>query len=230
MKARSSWVEKEKIRLSDTPKEMQTAYQRWEMNSFGDERPSTVAKRPPPPEPPSDELLAAIREEARQAGFDQGQQEGYNEGLALGRADASGELDNLREIALTFSGALSQADETIAADVLELALHLAKGMLRTALEVKPELIIPLVREAIGYLPVLQQPALLMLNPDDAVIIREAMGEELDKGGWRVVLDDQIMRGGCKVDTASNQIDAQVPARWARLAAALGKNDVEWLER
>ena len=220
--------------MSDTPKELQTAYQRWEMNSFGDERPSVVAKRPPPPEPLSDIELDAIRaaahEEARQAGRLEGQEAGYADGLALGRAEAAAELEQLQSIALTFSGALAEADEVIAADVLDLALNLARGMLRTALEVKPDLIIPLVREAIGYLPVLQQPALLILNPLDAVIIRAAMGEELDKGGWRLVEDAHVLRGGCKVDTASNQIDAQVPARWSRLAAALGRNDVEWLER
>jgi flagellar assembly protein FliH len=31
-----------------------------------------------------------------------------------------------------------------------------------------------------------------------------------------------------VDTASNQIDAQIGARWQRLAHALGKN-LDWLE-
>ena len=214
--------------MSDTPKELQSAYQRWEMNSFGDERPSVVAKRPPPPEPPDESLLIALQEEARLIGYDEGHAAGYADGLAIGRAEAAKELEHLQSIAVTFGTALSEADETIASDMLELALQLARGMLRTALEVKPELIIPLVREAIGYLPVLQQPAVLQLNPLDAVIIRGAMGEELEKGGWRVAEDDTIARGGCKIDTASNQIDAQAPARWARLTAALGKNNVEWL--
>ena len=198
------------------------------MNSFGDERPSVVAKRPPPPEPPDESLLIALQEEARLIGYDEGHAAGYADGLAIGRAEAAKELEHLQSIAVTFGTALSEADETIASDMLELALQLARGMLRTALEVKPELIIPLVREAIGYLPVLQQPAVLQLNPLDAVIIRGAMGEELEKGGWRVAEDDTIARGGCKIDTASNQIDAQAPARWARLTAALGKNNVEWL--
>jgi flagellar assembly protein FliH len=110
--------------------------------------------------------------------------------------------------------------------VLDLALHLAKNMLRGALEIKPELVIPVVREAIEYLPVLQQPAVLMLNPADMPIVREAIGEELDKGGWRVVQDATIARGGCKVDTATNQIDAQIATRWERMTHALGK-DLEW---
>ncbi len=214
--------------MSDTPKELQSAYQRWEMNSFGDERPSAVAKRPPEPELPSQDVIAGIQEEARLIGYEEGHAAGYADGLAIGRAEAATELEHLQSIALTFSGALSAADETMAADVLELALHLARGMLRTALDVKPELIIPIVREAIGYLPVLQQPALLQLNPEDAVIIRGAMGEELEKGGWRVVEDGQIARGGCKIDTASNQIDAQAASRWQRLTTALGNNNVEWL--
>ena len=216
--------------MSEVPKEQQTAYQRWEMNSFGDERPSVVAKRPKPPPPielPSEETIAAIREEARLIGYEDGHGSGYTDGLAIGRAEAAKELEHLQAIAVEFNAAVAAADESIAADVLELALHLARGMLRNALEVKPELLIPVVREAIGYLPVLQQPALLLLNPLDAALVRASMGEELDKGGWRLVDDAQIARGGCKIDTASNQIDATVGSRWQRLTSALGKN-LDWL--
>jgi flagellar assembly protein FliH len=216
--------------LSDTPKELQSAYQRWEMNSFGDDRPSAVAARPAPPPVivgPSEEELAAIREEARLIGYDEGHNAGYADGLAIGRAEAAVELEHIQSIAVEFSTALAAADETIASDVLDLALHLAKSMLRNALEIRPELVIPVVREAIEYLPVLQQPAVLMLNPADVPLVREAIGEELDKGGWRVVQDATVARGGCKVDTATNQIDAQVASRWERLTHALGKN-LEWL--
>ena len=76
------------------PKEQQSAYQRWEMTSFGDERQDSQARRaataPPPPAPepveivphinlPTAQELEAIREQARA--------EGYAEGLA----DAIGE-------------------------------------------------------------------------------------------------------------------------------------------
>jgi flagellar assembly protein FliH len=221
------------------PKEMQSAYQRWEMNSFGDERPSVVAKRVlepvPPPAPvielPTAEEVAAIYDQARREGYEegraQGHADGYADGMAIGRTESEAELAHIKSIAATFGQAVAQADETIASDVLDLALHLARSMLRTALDVKPELVIPVVREAIEYLPVLQQPALLALHPADAQLVRTALAEELDKGGWRVIEDAQVGRGGCKVDTASNQIDAQAAARWQRLAHALGKN-VEWL--
>jgi flagellar assembly protein FliH len=213
--------------LSDVPKEQQTAYQRWEMNSFGDERPSVVAKRPPPVELPTEATVAAIKEEARLQGYEAGHAAGYADALATAKVEQARELAHLQAVAERFGAALGQADEIIANDVLELALHLAKGMLKNALEVKPELLLPVVREAIEYLPALHQPALLMLNPQDAQLVRDAIGEELDKGGWRVVEDPGVQRGGCKVDTATNQIDAQAASRWARLTNALGKN-IEWL--
>lgn len=247
--------------MTSIPKEKQTAYQRWELQSFGDARPSVVAQRerdeaevraalaaeaaalaeveqaeyaaaPPAPEYPSEEELAAIREEARQQGYDAGFKAGHDDGVAqaLDEARAATEqaIAPVREIADNFSTALREADQAISNEVLELALHLAKGMIKTALRVKPELILPIVREAIEYLPVLQQPALLILNPEDAAVVRESIAEELDKGGWRVIDDPTVERGGCKVDTASNQIDATVASRWQRLSLALGK-DIDWID-
>ena len=238
-------------------KDMQSAYQRWEMTSFGDERPSTLAQRqaeraaldaartqlaappPPPPAPaipmPTVEEIEAIREAARQEGYAQGHAEGraagheagYQDGLDTGRLEAAAELTHLQNIATTFGDAVTQADEAISNDVLELALHLARNMVRTAFEVRPELILAVVREAIDYLPTLQQPAVLTLHPEDALIVRSSIGHELDKSGWRLVEDGGIARGGCRVDTASNQIDAQIASRWQRLTHALGKN-LDWL--
>jgi len=58
-------------------------------------------------------------------------------------------------------------------------------------------------------------------------VRHGMAEELTKGGWRIIENASIARGGCKVETATNQIDAQAAARWNRLTHALGAN-VDWL--
>jgi flagellar assembly protein FliH len=111
--------------------------------------------------------------------------------------------------------------------LLDLALDLSKAMLKTVLEVKPELVLPVAREAIRYLPALQQPALLYLHPADSALVREEMQAELEKAGWRVVDDATLTRGGCRVETGSNQIDAGVETRWERLAAALGRENA-WL--
>ena len=210
------------------PKEQQSAYQRWELNSFNEER---VSLKVPPPEPAAPrvtpEQLTAIRNEARQKGFEIGLEEGRAAGLEQGRAEAAQEAQRLAQIADTFGGEVAKADEAIAQDILDLALDLGKAMLKTALNIRPELVIPIVSEAIRYLPSLHQPALLFLNPDDAELVKTMMHDELTKAGWRVVEDQQIARGGCRIETASNQIDASTPSRWHRITEALNR-DSDWL--
>jgi flagellar assembly protein FliH len=212
------------------PKEQQSAYQRWEMASFGDDRPgpqrvrqedaAMLAQRA--------EQLALRREEARQEGYAAGLSEGYAAGLAQGRAQADQERAMLLQIAGGFGSEVANANELIAADLLRLALDVAKAMLKTALNVRPEMVIPVINEAIRYLPTLHQPALLFLNPIDAELVNAHMGNELVSAGWRVIEDMHMERGGCRVETASNQIDATAPTRWQRIAAALG-NESEWLD-
>lgn len=216
------------------PIEKQTAYQRWELASFGDDRPSHQPPAPVTPPPPSkeeiaklNEQLALAREEARQQGLAEGFAEGRKEGLTEGRKQAADELLRLRQIAESFGDDVARANEVIAEDLLTLALDIAKAMLKTALTVKPELVLPIVGEAVRYLPSLQQPALLFLHPDDAVLVREHMADELTKAGWRIAEDSRLDRGGCRIETASNQIDASIGNRWERIAANLGKES-SWL--
>jgi flagellar assembly protein FliH len=229
------------------PKEQQTAYQRWELASFEQDAPRRPAR--PVAESAADgasrlaaqhrqaaeeaqrAAYAAGFEEGRAAGFAQGQDAGFEqgraEGLASARAQAEQERAQLQQIAHAFGAEVAQASERIAGDVLHLALDLAHAMLKNALAVRPEVVIPVVVEAIRYLPTVQQPARLTLHPEDALIVHAQMGPELEKAGWRVTEDAGIARGGCRVETATNQIDATAPTRWQRISAALGKES-EWL--
>jgi len=214
--------------MSNTlPKEKQSAYQRWEMASFGDDRPSqnisstaSIAKL--------SEQISSARELARQEGYAAGLIDGRNKGLEEGRSQAAKEVMQIQSIAKSFQEEIAQANELIAQDMLDMSLDLAKAMLKSALAIRPDLILPIISEAVHYLPSVQQPALLSVNPADAVIVKQYMGEALSKSGWRIVEDKYIERGGCRVETASNQIDATTSTRWQRLTSALDKNN-NWLE-
>lgn len=210
------------------PKEQQSAYQRWELASFGDDRISTQQQNSAETAKKNAEMLAQQREEARKQGYAEGLEKGRADGLKAGRADAEKEAARMRQIADSFSSEIARTDETVASDLLNLALDLAKAMLKTALNVRPELVLPIVSEAVRYLPSVQQPALLVLNPKDAELVRSHMADELAKAGWRVTEEVQMERGGCRIETASNQIDATPQVRWQRIADALGKQQ-DWLE-
>lgn len=212
------------------PKEQQSAYQRWELASFGDDRVGSQQRVRADNRPTAEQLeqLAADREAARQQGYQEGLSKGYEDGIAKGRTQTERERQQLLQIARNFGDEVANANELIASDVLTLALDVAKAMLKTALPAKPELVLPVVKEAINYLPTVQQPALLVLNPIDAALVSGQMSAELTAAGWRIVEDAHMQRGGCRVETASNQIDATVSSRWQRIAAALS-TDSSWMD-
>ncbi|MFJ9452915.1 MULTISPECIES: flagellar assembly protein FliH [unclassified Herbaspirillum] len=224
------------------PKEQMTPYQRWEMASFDEpqeEIPTPeeqfVEEIPPPPSLTLEEI-EAIREQARQEGYAEGQQqgmqagrsEGYMAGLQLGQTEINETIQHLRQIAVSFGTEVSQTSETMAPELLNLGLDISKAMIKTALTVKPELILPTISAAIHSLPSLQLPALLYLQPDDAALVREHLGEELSQNGWRLVEDPELQRGGCRMETGTNQVDATMQTRWRRIAESLSKQ-LDWLE-
>lgn len=225
------------------PKEQLTAYQRWELASFDAPPPPTPAELAEQLEKGNRETrLAAYAtgmEEGRAAGMEQGRTEGFAQGhatgleqghaqgLAEGRAQAAEEKARLQQLAELFSTEVTHASERVASEVLDLALDLSKAMLKSALNAKPELVIPIISDAIHLLPSVQKPARLFLHPADAQLTRTMMGNELSQSGWHIIEDAHMERGGCRIETGSNQIDASITTRWQRIAAALGK-DSDWL--
>lgn len=222
---------------TDIPLARQTPWQRYEMASFGDNRPTAVAREAAEKaarhelQKQLSEQIASSRAQARDEGRAVGHAEGYAaghaEGLTQGRIDAVAEREQLQALLSGFTQELAQANELVAQDVLRLALDLAKAMLKSALPVRPELVLPVIEDALRYLPIAQAPLLLQLNPDDATLVQSSMGTGLAAGGWRVQSDAGIQRGGCRIATGSNEIDAEIGTRWQRLATALGETHT-WL--
>lgn len=209
------------------PKEQLSAYQRWEMASFGNDKPVSPPDLPEQIALPTAEQIAAIHETARLQGYADGLREGHAAGLIQGRSKAAAERDLLLEIAAAFKDQVARADELIAKDLMDLALDLSKAMLKNALKIRPELVLPIVSEAIHYLPSLAPPALLFLNHDDATLVREQLGTALSEAGWRIIDEPSMQRGGCRIETGSNQIDATTESRWLRIAGALD-SQTDWL--
>lgn len=223
---------------TDIPLEQQTPWQRYEMASFGDNRPTAVARAAAEKaaraalQKQLSEQIGHSRRQARDEGHAEGHAEGFAaghaEGLAQGRLDAVTEREQLLALMSGFTGELARANEAVSKDVLALALDIAKAMLKTALPAKPELVLPTVEEAMRHLPTVQPPALLQLHPDDFTLVQAQIGDGLAANGWRLQQDPAIERGGCRIETGTNQVDAELGTRWQRIAAALGCKD-GWLE-
>lgn len=202
-----------------------SAYQRWEMTSFDEVKPVPASV--------SVELAAAnrvalesLKLKAHKDGFSKGYEDGHQAGHHAGLDDMQQQLSNFVNVAASFSTSIKQAQQAVAEDVLDLALDLAKAMLKSALLIKPELIIPIVEEAIASLPSVQQPAQIFLHPRDAALVSHQIGTQLVEAGWVVVADPHLHAGDCRIETLKNQINANMASRWQVLAEALGR-DNDW---
>lgn len=233
------------------PKERLTAYERWEMAAIDEADRMAKAMReaeaaappvapPSPPEAPSvppppvidPAELAAIRQQAfdegRAAGHAEGFQAGHSEGLTAGDVLIKAEIAKLAALARNFSLALETCETQLADSLLALSIDIATQVLRTSLKTKPELMLPAVREAIALLTNPHGHPSLLVNPDDAALIRQQLGEQLAHTGWRIFDDPQISRGGCRIENGGAEIDATLNTRWRRVIENLGQQS-DWLD-
>lgn len=210
------------------PKERQSAYQRWELDTLNEGAGAAVAAVTLP----TAEAIEQIQQQARQEGY----QEGYQEGLMQGREqgyreggeEAQLEAQRLNGLLTQVNEAVQQLDQAMAQQMLSLALGIARQMMRQALLVRPELVLPVVQEAISSLPQANQHPQLILHPQDAALVRSCLEADLAHGHWRVVEDSQITPGGCRLETAQSELDATLESRWQRVLEALGRSG-DWLE-
>ena len=214
--------------MSEMPKEQQTAYERWEMSSFADGNQSIAGNRGKKKEDTVvSEKIAQIFESVRKEGYTKGMQEGFAVGMAKAREYAEEDKQHFLALMSSFRAALEKSDEKIADDLLSLALDIAKSMLKQKLNVDAAMVLPIVRDAIHYLPHVQKPARILVNHEDAQLLRDYLSEELSTQQWLVQEDNNIERGGCLVETGANQIDATNEVRWKRLSDALAQTN-DWL--
>jgi flagellar assembly protein FliH len=173
-------------------------------------------------------------ERAARAQLEQVREQAYLDGLQTGRQEARALAEQQRgEVQALIAGVnelMQDFEQTLAGDVLSISLELTKLILRQAVRVNPDVVLPVVREAIANLPGLTEPTVIVLNPADAAVLRKfADGEPaLAALPWKIVEDVQVERGGCRLETPSTEIDATLETRWRRVIAALGRDDA-WIE-
>lgn len=223
------------------------AYRLWELDSLDERELVQPEEEPHPAWPTASELeeiqrqayeeglaagqlvgreqgLASGHEEGYKAGFQAGNQAGYAEGHEKSLA----ELARIEQLMAALDAALEQFDQQLGGEILDLALALAKQVMRSALKFRPESLLAVIREALASLPQPSTHPQLILHPDDAALVRDLMVEELAHVHGRIVEDSHIERGGCHVKTDASEVDATLQVRWSRAIATLGHDD-KWLD-
>ena len=222
------------------PKENLTAYQRWEVAAFDEaeqnaaakleREPESVKSAPSLPETPvQDEQppvilpTAADIERMHIEAHEQGYAAGHAEGLSMAHASAA----RIDSVMTKLQQSLAVLDQHIADQLLATAVEIANQVLRQSLRIKPDLLLPVVREAVATLHAHSGHPALFAHPDDAALIRTYLGDQLAHNNWRIIEDATLTAGGCRVELGASEVDATLETRWRRVIESIGISQ-DWL--
>ncbi len=157
-----------------------------------------------------------------QQGYREGREQGEKEGLEEAKRSLDAEIGHIGEVLKQLSEPLSDLDEEVERELVDLAMAVARQLVRRELKTDPGQIVAVVRDALSLLPVSQRTATLTMHPEDAELVRSALRLDEASVPWKIVEEPLISRGGCKVETEVSRIDATVESRLAAvIATALG---------
>ena len=154
------------------------------------------------------EGLEQGREAGHHEGFAKGQQEGLRQGREEGRAqgrrafDEAGQpLSRLLEQFHTFQREFEQARRE---ELLELVQKVARQVIRCELTLHPTQLLSLAEETLAAMPGDADDVRILLNPEECARIKELAPERA--AAWRLVPDERLALGECRVISAQAEAD------------------------
>ena len=163
--------------------------------------------------------------------------EGYAQGFAKGHAQATAEGQQRLQDYINQQGAelsrtfgtlfanvqeqIAQSEQVMAQGILELATELARQVVRQELRSNPQVLEPVIREAMGMMAVDCKIAVVRLHPQDMAVVSQMMAREFEHLSMTLIPDPSLTPGGCLVEAAGTVIDGTIEKRWQRAVATLG---------
>jgi len=151
-------------------------------------------------------------EQGREAGHREGFERGVEDGKTIGREEgrvmgrrafdeAARPMDELVERFERFRQEFEQARRE---QLLELVQKVSKQVIRCELTLHPTQLLTLAEEALAAMPGDQEDVRILLNPEECTRIKELAPERATV--WRLVPDEKLALGECRVVTAQAEAD------------------------
>ncbi|WP_448383027.1 FliH/SctL family protein [Desulfosoma sp.] len=163
-----------------------------------------------------------LEREAYQKGYEQGRKDGY----AFGASSIEKIRERLDAVAASLEALPAQVLGDYRRWLLEAALTLSRHLFQAAASVNPSVLENLVDEILDHMD-RSQAITIVLHPKDrdllekhGILERWLAGPSEGAGTVRIALDPHISRGGCRVHSAFQEIDALVETRLKNLHEVL----------
>lgn len=208
----------------------------WSLPSFDPHREEPPEPEPEPVEEPAEmeevpldevqpltlEELESIRQEAYNEGFATGEREGFHSTQLKVRQEAevalNARLANLEQLMSHLFEPIAEQDTQIEKALIELVGHITRQVIQRELITDSSLIGRVLRDALKLLPMGAQNVRIFINPQDFAQVKAL--RERHEETWRIVEDDALQAGGCRVETEHSRIDATIETRISQALAKM----------
>ncbi|TBV08166.1 flagellar assembly protein FliH [Phytopseudomonas dryadis] len=209
---------------------------RWSLPSFDEhaepeqeapgeqEETSTAAAEPAAPE--SEEIaledvkpltldeLEAIRQDAYNEGFSTGEKDGFRAGQLKAKQEADAALADkvgaLEQVMSQLFEPIAEQDQQIEVALVALVGQITREVIQRELSQDSSQIRQVLREALKLLPMGAENIRIHLNPQDFELVKAI--RERHEESWRILEDEALLPGGCRVESEHSRIDASVETR------------------
>lgn len=142
--------------------------------------------------------------EGLELGREQGLRQGREEGRLLGRQAFDEAAQPLQRISQQLTGFLAELDLKRREQLLELVKKVSQQVIRCELTLHPTQLLSLAEEALAGLPGEQSGVQVLLNPEEYQRIKDLQPERI--AAWRLVPDERLALGECRVITEQAEAD------------------------
>ena len=160
------------------------------------------------------EELESIRQEAYNDGFATGEKEGFHSTQLKVRQEAEAALTakvaSLERLMNNLMAPLAEQDMQLEKAMVGLVEHMTRQVIQREMKTDSRHIEQVLREGLKLLPMGADNIRLFINPQDFDQIK-ALRERHDEN-WRIVEDDSLQPGGCRIETEHSRIDASIETR------------------
>ncbi len=160
------------------------------------------------------EELESIRQEAYNEGFATGEKEGFHSTQIKVRQEAEVALNarvaSLERLMSSLLAPLAEQDQQLEKAMVGLVEHMTRQVIQRELKTDSRQIEQVLREGLKLLPMGAENIRLFINPQDFDQIK-ALRERHDEH-WKIVEDESLQPGGCRIETEHSRIDASIETR------------------
>jgi flagellar assembly protein FliH len=161
--------------------------------------------------------LEAIRQDAYNEGFATGEKDGFHAGQLKAKQEAEAalalKLGSLEQVMAQLFEPIAEQDQQLEVALVRLVSHMVREVIQRELASDSSQIRQVLREALKLLPMGADNVRIQVNPQDFETIKAL--RERHEESWRILEDDSLLPGGCRIESEHSQIDASVETRLAQ---------------